>query len=169
MHCIGVGPNVQATAAGAPGDAGSTSPAWHGPFIARHTRRISGSEVSDDRHSIRTFSAGSLVTAPRKAIRPLRTYDACSNYVALGIVTTAAPRAALLDALDDLRGQVDVRLPGITEASEGRSGRSRYRVEVALPEGTDPRYAIEIWRRVKRALLAGFPAGRAESIQIIET
>jgi len=95
-------------------------------------------------------------------------HRSASGYVALGIVTTTAPRPRLLEAINALRPRIDVRLPIIADA-HAVSGRTRYRVEVALPLASDAQYAIETWRIIKQTLLSGFGAERPDAIQIIET
>ena len=97
------------------------------------------------------------------------TYSAAGsprNYVGLGIVVTAAPSEALLEAIKALQPGADVRFAKILAAEQGRS---RYRVEVALPEHLDGRYAIEIWRRIKQALHAAFAPDQADAVEIIDT
>ena len=88
------------------------------------------------------------------------------NYVGLGIVVTAAPAEALLEATKALQPGADVRFAKILAAEEGRS---RYRAEVALPEHLDGRHAIDIWRRIKQALHARFATDQADAVEIIDT
>lgn len=85
--------------------------------------------------------------------------------VPLGIVASSAPAAALLAALRDLRPQFDVRLLRISDAS---GIETLYRVEVDAGEAIEPRRQIDVWLRIKSALMAAFPSGKPGAVTAID-
>ena len=84
--------------------------------------------------------------------------------VALGIVITPIAIERLLAELSAMRQQIEIRLARIADTA---IGTPRYRIEVALEEA-DPAYAIEIWQRIKKTLLA-MPGIEPGEIEVIET
>ncbi len=85
--------------------------------------------------------------------------------IPLGIVASSAPAAALLAALRDLRPQFDVRLLRISDAS---GIETLHRVEVGVVEALEPRRRIDVWLRIKSALMAAFPAGKPGAVTAID-
>ena len=83
----------------------------------------------------------------------------------LGIVASSAPAAALLAALRDLRPQYEVRLLRISDAS---GIETLYRVETDVIEALEPRRQIDLWLRIKSALMAAFPAGKPGAVTAID-
>jgi hypothetical protein len=85
--------------------------------------------------------------------------------VPLGIVASSAPAAALLAALRELRPQFDVRLLRISDAS---GIETLYRVEVDVLEAIEPRREIDMWLRIKSALMAAFPSDKPGAVTAID-
>ena len=82
--------------------------------------------------------------------------------VSLGIVGSSTPSSALLAALRELRPQLNVHLRRISDAS-GRE--TLYRVEVDLDSSsTEGTHEIDLWLRIKSALLASFPIGKPGAV-----
>jgi hypothetical protein len=86
--------------------------------------------------------------------------------VALGIVGSSAPSSALLAALRELRPQFPVHLKRISDAS-GRETLYRVEVDVGhLP--VEDSHEIDLWLRIKSALLAAFPSGKPGAVTAID-
>ena len=85
--------------------------------------------------------------------------------LSLGIVASSAPAAALLAALRDLRPQYEVRLLRISDAS---GIETLYRVEADVIEALEPRRQIDLWLRIKSALIAAFPAAKPGAVTAID-
>ena len=101
-----------------------------------------------------------VVRAPR-ARRVVREPE----YAALGVIASRAPRAALLRALRELRPQFEVRLRRL----EGVRGGAHYLVEARLLAAERERpHSIDLWLRIKSALLAAFPAGSPGAVTPLE-
>ena len=88
------------------------------------------------------------------------------RFSSLGIIATAAPVEALLAALSDLRPQFEVRLRRLSDAA---GIETLYRVEISAENVPGDRgTVIDPWLRIKSALLAAFPAGKAGAVKAID-
>ena len=85
--------------------------------------------------------------------------------VALGIVASSTPPAALLSVLRELRPEFDVRLQRLSDAS---GIETLYRVEVALRGPAEAGKDIDLWLRIKSVLVAAFPAGKPGAVTAID-
>jgi hypothetical protein len=90
-----------------------------------------------------------------------------SHFVPIGVIETNAPHAALLSQLNAMRPQWQIRL---TAVDSGDAERKRYSVELhrdvdqAMPETG----SIDVWLRVKSALMTAFPADKANAVTAID-
>jgi hypothetical protein len=87
------------------------------------------------------------------------------RWTPLGRVETAAPAAALLRALRELRPQFALR---VQREAAAAGGSKRYRIEIAVAESAEPRGAVPPWLRVKSALLAAFPADKPNAVRALD-
>jgi len=88
------------------------------------------------------------------------------RFSSLGIIATSAPVEALLAALSELRPQFEVRLRRLSDAA---GIETLYRVEIPEEKVPGDRGAtIDPWLRIKSALLAAFPAGKAGAVKAID-
>lgn len=86
------------------------------------------------------------------------------RYAALGTIASAAPRAALLAALRELRPELQVRLLPLQQAAQ----ETCYRVELRLDPGRPPaaaRDVVDPWLRIKSALVAAFPQDKPGAVR----
>jgi len=89
------------------------------------------------------------------------------RFSSLGIIATSAPAEALLAALAELRPEFEVRLRRLSDAA---GIETLYRVEIPAEEMLDADDAtIDPWLRIKSALLAAFPAGKAGAVKAIDS
>ena len=96
---------------------------------------------------------------------PMSDSSPAKNFVALGIVVSSAPRVALLAALQQLRPQFEFQLQEI--AGDANAG-THYRVEINLAAQADAPHAIDLWLRIKSALMAEFPADKPGALTAID-
>ena len=87
------------------------------------------------------------------------------NFVVLGIVVSSAPRVALLAALQQLRPEFEIHLEEI--AGDMDAG-AQYRVEIDLAGNTNAPHTIDLWQRVKSALMAEFPADKPGAVVALD-
>jgi len=93
--------------------------------------------------------------------------DARGHFVALGTIASHAPPAALLAALRALRPAWEVRLDEIAQ----RDARGRhYRVAARVDDSAEPAVgpAIDVWLRIKSALIAAFPADKPNAVTALD-
>jgi hypothetical protein len=89
------------------------------------------------------------------------------NVVALGVIVSSTPKAALLAALQQLRPQLDVQLQEIAPVLG--TAEVGYRVEVDLNGITGAAGSIGLWLQIKSALMAQFPADKPGAVAAIES
>lgn len=86
--------------------------------------------------------------------------DAPARFVALGMIASQAPAAALLGALRALRPSWEVRL---RRTNGGDARGTRYRVEATLDQH-DAYGSIDPWLCIKSALIAAFPEDKPNAV-----
>lgn len=85
-----------------------------------------------------------------------------AGFVALGIVSSQAPKPALMAALARLRPQCEVHLRRLPSIS---ARRPRYRVEARLAADDA---ATGAWLSIKSALMAAFPADKPNAVTALD-
>ena len=99
---------------------------------------------------------------------PLRAGAQRSEYVALGVIASRAAPAAMLSALRSLRPQCETRLRKL-KTDAGRLG-PHYLLEVKLDDSADVQpQSIDLWLRIKSALMAAFPADKPDAVTPLDT
>ena len=88
------------------------------------------------------------------------------NFLALGVIISATPRAALLEALQQLRPQLDIQLQEIAPLIA--TGETGYRVEIDVSGNVDVAHSIDPWLQIKSALMAQFPADKPGAVKAID-
>ena len=88
------------------------------------------------------------------------------EFVPIGTIETNAPHAALLSSLNAMRPQWQIRLTQVTEDSLTH----RYRVDLHRDkeESVQDAGPIDVWMRVKSALMSAFPADKPNSVTAID-
>ena len=108
-------------------------------------------------NAARTLAATRAAAARSNATR--------RRWTLLGRVETAAPAAALLRALRELRPQWNLRV----RREAAASAIARYRIEIAADEPLLPPDAtVSPWLRVKSALIAAFPADKPNALRALD-
>lgn len=103
---------------------------------------------------------------PRPAALP-RNAHARAEYAALGVIASHAAPAAMLAALRSLRPQCETRLRKLKTAA-ARLG-PHYLVEVKLDDsGREQPQSIDLWLRIKSALMAAFPADKPNAVTALD-
>jgi hypothetical protein len=100
-----------------------------------------------------------------RAATPMSDSSPAKNFVALGIVVSSTPRVALLAVLQQLRPQFEIRLQ---ETADDAGAGVRYRVEIDLMGNTEAPHAIDLWQRIKCALMAEFPADKPGAVVALD-
>ena len=90
-------------------------------------------------------------------------HAADAQFVALGTIASRAPHAALLAALSALRPGFEVRLERL--GGDGAQG-DHYRVQARVdsPSEGAANGTIDLWLRIKSALVAAFPADKPNAV-----
>jgi hypothetical protein len=86
--------------------------------------------------------------------------------VALGVIVSSTPKAALLAALQKLRPQLDVQLQEIAPVLG--TAEVGYRVEIDPSGIVGAQGSIDLWTQIKSALMAQFPADKPGAVAAID-
>ncbi len=89
-----------------------------------------------------------------------------AEFVALGTIQTGAPQPALLASLDAIRQQCDVRFVELDAVASSYNELHRYRVDVKTENEIDR--DIDLWLRIKSALMSSFPADKPNAVTAID-
>jgi len=89
------------------------------------------------------------------------------HFVPIGVIESSAPHAALVTQLNAMRPPWRIRL---TPLAVGETARKRYRVELRRDENylTHDTGSIDVWLRVKGALMTAFPADKPNAVTVID-
>ena len=90
-----------------------------------------------------------------------------TDFVPIGTIETRASHALLLSALNAMRPPWQVRLTQIPSSPECNK---RYSVELHREDDSadQTRGSIDVWPRVKGALMAAFPADKPNAVTAID-